>query len=239
MADESVAVPGSGMRGAARWRLAARRRPPFSRSPLLRARDGAFIVSLHAIPAIAIAQGTTPGDWVACVAFYVVAALGTGVGLHRYFAHRAFRTSRGFQLALSVVACTSFAEPIGFVGKHRLHHRHSDTPADVHSPRQGFWFCWFGSLLDEGYRTDRVLAMAPDLLRYPELRWLRRWFFVPGLLLGAATWWLGGFTTFAVGFVLSRALLLNLVSSVNFFCHFAGRRRYATPDDSTNNALVA
>ena len=39
--------------------------------------------------------------------------------------------------------------------------------------------------------------------------------------------------------MLSRVLLLNLVSSVNFFCHLAGRRRYATHDASTNNAFLA
>jgi stearoyl-CoA desaturase (delta-9 desaturase) len=196
-------------------------------------------VVLHAVPAVAVVRGTTAGDWVACLVFYVVAALGTGVGLHRYFAHHAFRTSRALQFVLAVLACTAFAEPIGFAGKHRLHHRHADSDADVHSPGQGFWFCWFGSLVDEGYRVEAVLETARDLTRYPELMWLRRWFFVPGVVLGAATWWLGGFSMFAVGFVLSRVLLLNLVSTVNFFCHLSGCRPYATADASTNNALVA
>jgi stearoyl-CoA desaturase (delta-9 desaturase) len=57
--------------------------------------------------------------------------------------------------------------------------------------------------------------------------------------LGALTWWLGGFSLFAIGFVLSRCLLLNLVSTVNYFGHRAGTRRYATRDASTNHALVA
>jgi stearoyl-CoA desaturase (Delta-9 desaturase) len=215
------------------------RRPAHARPALLRARDTAFIVALHAVPAVAVVLGTTVRDWVACAVFYVVAAMGTGVGLHRYFAHHAFRTSRTFQFVLAVLAGTAFAEPISFAGKHRLHHRHADTDGDVHSPRQGFWFCWFGSLVDEGYRSDEVLEMARDLARYPELVWLRRWFFMPGVAVGAATWWLGGFSTFAIGFVLSRALLLNLVSTVNFFCHLNGTRRYATGDASTNHALVS
>jgi len=215
------------------------RRPAHVRSRALRARDTAFILALHLVPAVAIVRGTTAGDWMACLVFYVVAAMGTGVGLHRYFAHRAFRTGRAFQFLLAVLAATAFAEAIGFAGKHRLHHRHADTAADVHGPRQGFWFCWFGSLVDEGYRTEEILAAAPDLARVPELRWLRRWFFVPGVALGAVTWWLGGFSIFAIGFVLSRALLLNLVSSVNFFCHLVGRRAYPTVDASTNNVLVA
>jgi stearoyl-CoA desaturase (delta-9 desaturase) len=173
------------------------------------------------------------------VAFYFVGCLGTGVGLHRYFAHHAFHTSRAFQLVLATLACTAFADPIGFAGKHRLHHRHADTDADVHTPRQGFWFCWFGSLLECPERSDQIAAATRDLRRYPELVWLHRWFYVPGIALGAATWLLGGFSLFAIGFMLSRTVMLHLVSAVNFFCHGSGRRRYATPDASTNNALVA
>jgi stearoyl-CoA desaturase (delta-9 desaturase) len=216
-----------------------RSRPAVARPAWIRWRDGLFIVSLHAIPAIAIVRGTTPGDWAACAGFYVVAAMGTGVGLHRYFAHHAFRTSRTFQFLLGLLACTSFADPIGFAGKHRLHHRHSDTASDVHSPVQGWWHCWYGSLVDDGRTEQEIVAAARDLARYPELRWLRAWFVLPGVALGALAWWHGGFSIFAIGFVGSRCLLLNLVSTVNYFGHRSGTRRYPTRDASTNNALVA
>jgi stearoyl-CoA desaturase (delta-9 desaturase) len=193
----------------------------------------------HAACLAALFVGVTTGDLVLLAATFFGRMFAITAGYHRYLAHRSFRTSRAFQFVLAVLAGTAFAEAIIFAGKHRLHHRHADTDGDVHSPRQGFWFCWFGSLVDEGYRSDEVLAMARDLTRYPELVWLRRWFFVPGVVVGAATWWLGGFSMFAIGFVLSRALLLNLVSTVNFFCHLSGTRRYVTGDASTNHALVA
>lgn len=202
-------------------------------------RDGAFLTAIHVIPAVAVVRGTTTKDWIACAGFYVVAALATGIGLHRYFAHHAFRTSRAFQFILAVFCCAIFAEPMSFAGKHRLHHRHADTDADVHSPIQGFWFCWFGSLIDEGYRENEILAMTPDLLRFPELVALRAWFWLPGIAVAGVTWWWGGFSKFAIGFCLSLALLINLVSSVNYFCHFSGVRRYPTRDHSTNNAFVA
>jgi stearoyl-CoA desaturase (delta-9 desaturase) len=197
-------------------------------------------VSIHAIPAAAIVFGT-PGrsDWMAFGAFYFVLAMGTGVGLHRYFAHGAFRTSRAFQFVLALLACTTFAEPLRFAGKHRLHHLHADTDADVHSPAQGFWLCWFASLVDDGYTDREVLMMTPDLSRFPELVRLRVWFWVPGVTVAAATWWVGGFSKFAVGYCLSLALLLNLVSTVNYFGHAIGSRPYPTRDRSTNSAIVA
>src|SRR5262245_44384498 len=36
-----------------------------------------------------------------------VAGLGVTIGLHRYFSHRAFKTSRAFQFLLGVVGCTA------------------------------------------------------------------------------------------------------------------------------------
>ena len=72
------------------------------------------------------------------IGVYLLSAFGVGVGLHRYFAHRSFQTSRGFQFVLCLLAGIAFGDPVWFAGKHRLHHKHSDTTLDVHSPAQGF-----------------------------------------------------------------------------------------------------
>jgi stearoyl-CoA desaturase (delta-9 desaturase) len=199
----------------------------------------ALVLALHVVPLVGMARGVSGRDWLACAVLYLAFVIGGGMGLHRYFAHRAFRTGRGFQFVLALLGSTAFGEPIGFAGKHRLHHRHSDTAADVHAPRQGFWYCWFGSLFERPERAEDIDRMTADLQRYPELVWLHRWWCVPTLALGALTWWLGGFALFSVGFVLSRALILHAVSAVNYFCHRSGRQPFATRDRSTNNLLIA
>jgi stearoyl-CoA desaturase (delta-9 desaturase) len=127
---------------------------------------------------------------------------------------------------------------VGFSGKHRLHHRHADTEKDAHSPRRGFWPCWFESLWDDGLRERDVLRVTRDLTLYPELGWLHRFFFVPALGVAALAFALGGFSMFAIGFCLSRVAILHVTSAVNYFGHRSGRRRFATPDDSTNNAWL-
>jgi stearoyl-CoA desaturase (delta-9 desaturase) len=198
-----------------------------------------FLVALHTIPVVAICRGTTLRDWIALVPFYLWGAFNMGVVLHRFFAHRAFSTSRTFQFLLGLSACTIFTDAIGFSGKHRLHHRYSDTEEDVHSPLHGWWACWVGHFFDEGHTRGKVHALAADLHQYWELRWLRRFYLLPGAALGAVTWYLGGFGTFAIGFCLSRVLVIHMSSSVNYFCHRFGNRRYATRDQSTNNSLVA
>jgi stearoyl-CoA desaturase (Delta-9 desaturase) len=197
------------------------------------------MLTLHVIPAVAVVQGTSARDWLGCAGLYLTFVVGGGMGLHRYFAHRAFRTTRAFQFALALLGSTAFTEPIGFAGKHRLHHRHSDTTQDVHAPQQGFWYCWFGSLFERPERATDIERMTADLMRYPELVWLHRWPYVPALMLGGMIWWMGGFSQFAIGFVLSRLLILHAVSAVNYFCHRSGQRPFATRDRSTNNLLIA
>ena len=212
---------------------------PLARSRTERWRGYAFILAIHTVPLIAIVRGTSARVWLMFGAMYFVLSMSVGVGLHRYFAHRSFKTSRVFQFMLGIGAALSFTDPIAFTGKHRLHHRYSDTDEDVHTPLQGFLRCWFGSVVDEGYTDEQVMARARDLTQFPELRLLHRFFYLPGLLFGALVLVTGGFTYFAVSYIGAVALLLNLTSSVNYFCHIYGSRPYATRDDSRNNFWVA
>ena len=209
-----------------------------TRSAVQKVPAATFLVVIHALPIVALILGAS----VALATFgamYVFLALGVGIGLHRYFSHRSFKTSRVFQFILGLWCAATFTDPIGFAGKHRLHHRHSDTGSDPHGPRSGFWHCWFGSLLDEGYTDSEVVGVARDLAKYPELMLLHRFFWIPGAALALVVYIVGGFPLLALGYCAPLALLVNLTSSVNYFCHVAGTRRYPTRDDSRNNALVA
>jgi len=198
-----------------------------------------FLLLAHALPIVAIVTGTTLTDWVTFGVVHVSLALLLGTGLHRYFAHHAFRTSRGFQAVLGTATCLTLTDPIGFAGKHRIHHRTSDTADDVHSPVHGWWQCWFWHLANDGITDEDVMRSAKDLARYPELVLLHRWFWVPAAFLGAAFYAWGGFSRLAIGYLLALALLLNLTSAVNYVCHRWGTRRYPTNDNSRNNLVVA
>ena len=198
-----------------------------------------FLLAVHLLPVIAIIRGTRLADWLTLAVVFPVLSFAVGTGLHRYFAHHAFRTSRPFQFLLGLVTCATFTDPIGFAGKHRIHHRFSDTDDDVHTPRDGFWSCWYGSLVDDGLTEAQVRVAAKDLVRFPELLWLHRLFVLPGLATAAGLFWLGGFSRMAIGYLLALALMLNLTSAVNYVCHRWGSRRYATRDASRNNLWIA
>lgn len=67
--------------------------------------------------------------------FLTLSLLGTGLGFHRYFAHRAFTASRGLKIALGILGCAGGLGPISwFAAIHRRHHRFTDTEKDPHAP---------------------------------------------------------------------------------------------------------
>jgi stearoyl-CoA desaturase (delta-9 desaturase) len=164
------------------------------------------------------------------------------IAYHRYFSHRSFKTSRAFQLLLAVGAQTAGERGvIWWASHHRWHHKHSDTPRDVHSPRlRGFWYSHVGWVLSSAWNeTDET--MVKDLERFPELRFLNRGFMevIPMAALGLAFLLLGGPHAFVWGFLVSSVLLWHGTFSINSLAHVLGRRRYETSDDSRNSLLLA
>lgn len=192
--------------------------------------------------AVAVAAATHSARVFALTAFY-----------HRYFSHRAFETSRPVQFLGALVGCSAAQRgPIWWAAHHRHHHRASDRPDDIHSPVQdGFlWshMLWF--MTRENYKTNG--AMVKDWLRFPELRWLERYEFVPPVLLAASMYTLGallavwapqlgtdGPQLLVWGFAVSTVALYHVTFSINSLAHKFGSRRYDTNDDSRNNFWLA
>jgi stearoyl-CoA desaturase (delta-9 desaturase) len=107
---------------------------------------------------------------------------------------------------------------------------------------------WF--LTPESFATPA--ARVRDWMRYPELRWLERFDWVPFVGLGAACWGLGAWLearhpalgvnagqVFVWGFVVSTVALYHATYTINSLAHGWGSRRFDTGDDSRNNALLA
>ena len=197
-----------------------------------------MILLLHLITISAVVMGGSSVDWIFFAILYPLQCVGVGVSMHRYFSHRAFKTSRAFQFFLGLCSASVFGDAVGFAGKHRLHHQHVDSEQDVHTPAHGIWACWIGSLLDNGYTEEQILRKVPDLTAYPELMWLHRNPRTTGLILCAIAFGVGGFTTIGIGVCLGAVMLVHQSSAVNYLAHKYGRRRFNTPDQSTNNWLI-
>jgi stearoyl-CoA desaturase (delta-9 desaturase) len=189
--------------------------------------------------------------WVAA-ALYAVRMFAITGFYHRYFAHKAFKTSRPVQFAFAVLGAASVQRgPLWWAAHHRHHHRHADTEHDVHSPRHGFFrshMGWFLTRRGFGTNFDGI----KDIARFPELRLLDRFdILVPALLavgLFALGSWLeaahpqlgtSGPQLLVWGFFVSTIVLFHATVTINSLAHRWGTRRFATRDDSRNNAFLA
>jgi stearoyl-CoA desaturase (delta-9 desaturase) len=219
--------------------------------------QGVITVRIIILHVLSLGVFVVPFDWNLVwltAATYVPRMLGMEIAYHRYFAHRAFKTSRAFQFVLALLAVTTGQRGIlWWASTHRVHHSHADVDGDVHSPRvSGFWHGHMGWTLD-GKNADTNLDLVPDFARYPELLWLNKFHYVPGFFLllgiffaGHAGWFgsgVGGVSAVIWGFFFSTALVLHGTFAVNSLGHeggrFGGSQRYATRDASVNHPWLA
>ncbi|HEY2946427.1 MAG TPA: acyl-CoA desaturase [Vicinamibacteria bacterium] len=186
-----------------------------------------------------LASGAKPVDFWVSVALFCSRMLFITAGYHRYFAHRGYRLSRVAQFLMALGGTLAAQKgPLWWAGNHRYHHRFSDQPQDVHSPRRGFFWSHVGWLLCRKHNPTRV-AMMRDFAGFAELRLLNRYWALPPTALAIGLYLWGGWSMLFVGFFLSTILLYHATFAVNSLTHLFGRRRYATGDDSRNSLLLA
>jgi stearoyl-CoA desaturase (Delta-9 desaturase) len=185
---------------------------------------------------------------------YVLTGLGVTVGFHRYLTHRSFKTGKGVRAMFGVLGSAAIEGPvISWVADHRKHHAFSDKEGDPHSPHVGHEGGWRGALRGLAHahmgwlfiHTERGAKRryAPDLMNDPLISFIDRTFLVWALGGLAAAFALG----YAIGGSLSAALtgllwgggvrmlvVHHVTYSINSLCHFFGRQRFATGDESRN-----
>ena len=184
---------------------------------------------------------------------YLCRAFGLTGFYHRYFSHRAFKTSRWFQFVGALLGCLALQKgPLWWAAHHREHHRSSDHEGDVHSPHvHGFVWAhmgWFLTPRNNELRADLVR----DWMKFPELRLLDRFAPLLAILFAVSVYGLGerllltmprlgtnGLQLVVWCYFISTVALYHATYSVNSLAHLYGSRRFATADDSRNNALVA
>ncbi|HEY1188141.1 MAG TPA: acyl-CoA desaturase [Gemmata sp.] len=197
------------------------------------------LMAVHlALLAIPLVEFTV---WSAVAILVVTRIIGLGItaGFHRYFSHHSFKTSRGFQFLLAAAGCAALQKgPLWWVIHHRLHHKHSDTPSDPHSPVVGGLFHGHVGWLFTQDLNAPDARIVRDLTKYPELVWLERLWLVPGALLAAACFAVLGWNGLIYGFCLSTVLGFPVTFAVNSIGHVWGARRFDTGEGSRNNLVL-
>ena len=198
-------------------------------------------------------------DVVVFVIMYMATGLGITVGFHRYFTHRSFKTSKPVRAVFAVLGSAAIEGPvISWVADHRKHHTFADQEGDPHSPHVDHGVGWRGAFkgllhAHVGWlfiHTQRGLRRryARDLIDDPIVSFVDRKFVfwaVGALLLAFALGWAIGGSLFAglTGLLWGGAVRMLVVHhvtfSINSLCHFFGRRRFETDDESRNLLWLA
>ncbi|MDQ6811770.1 MAG: acyl-CoA desaturase [Actinomycetota bacterium] len=198
-------------------------------------------------------------DLVVLAITYLLTGVGVTVGFHRLLTHRSFKTSTAMRALLAALGSAAIEGPvIEWVANHRKHHRFSDQAGDPHSPHADYAGGWGGALrglfhahVGWIFKGDGLASQeryAKDLLADPAVRFIDRSFLL---------WVLAGLAfPFALGFALSGSVVGGLTGllwggavrifflhhatfSINSLCHFFGRQRFATGDESRNLPWLA
>lgn len=209
--------------------------------------------------AITLAWGEGLFGWIdlgLLVGMYLMAMLGITVGFHRLFTHRSFETVRPVQFILGVLgSMTLQGSLLQWVGRHRLHHQHSDRTGDPHSPhapfRRGFWgrfrAFWHAHI---GWalpaETADLVRYVPDLKKSRMLRvvsalfplWAALGLAIPAAIGYVFGGWPGALTGFLWGGLVRVLLGHHVTWAVNSICHLWGSRPYHSGDESRNNPVV-
>ncbi len=198
------------------------------------------------VQASALLVFAVPFSWALVLlwaASHFVRAVGLTLAFHRYFAHRAFRMNRVARFVWTFVGTAAMQKgPLWWAGHHVNHHRFADREGDPHSPMvSGLYYAHIGWFLNDA-KHDRIEGTNPvirDFSKFPEIRFLDTYFFVPPLLLALAMYLTGGFPWLVWGFCLPTVTLAHATFAINTVNHLFGTRRFDTIDESRNNAVTA
>ncbi|XP_026117312.1 acyl-CoA desaturase [Carassius auratus] len=182
---------------------------------------------------------------------FMLSALGITAGAHRLWSHRSYKASLPLRMFLAIGNSMAFQNDIyEWARDHRVHHKFSETQADPHNARRGFFFAHIGWLLvrkhPEVIEKGRKLELA-DLKADGVVMFQRRhyklsvvvmcfliptfvpWFFWDESLL----------ISYLVPCVLRYTVSLNATWLVNSAAHMWGMRPYDHNINPRENKFVA
>uniref|UniRef100_A0A8C9NIX2 Stearoyl-CoA desaturase 5 n=2 Tax=Carduelinae TaxID=37599 RepID=A0A8C9NIX2_SERCA len=181
---------------------------------------------------------------------FLMTALGVTAGAHRLWSHRSYKAKLPLRIFLAAANSMAFQNDIyEWSRDHRVHHKYSETDADPHNARRGFFFSHIGWLFVRKHRDviekGRKLDFT-DLLDDPVVRFQRKYYkssvvlmcfviptIVPWYLWGESLW-----NAYFLASILRYTISLNVTWLVNSAAHMYGNRPYDKNINPRQNTLV-
>ena len=199
--------------------------------------------------------------------YYLLAGLGVNLGYHRVLSHRSLSLPKWLERPLVLLGLPA-GTPVQWVGNHRFHHAHTDTPLDPHSPvHRGFWYAHVGWYIRSSSvplcvlyalagpvrmgidawmrpRTNQEYnSLARDVYADPGYRWMSR----PGpyallmllhLAVPGALTWWRWGPWGVLVFWITLTALYNMGDAIDSVSHLYGDQLPGQPDASRNSLVM-
>lgn len=166
----------------------------------------------------------------------LIGKIGGEVGFHRYFSHRAFKTSYLKSRILLILGSLNLVgSSLSWCGTHRVHHRYTDTEKDPHSPYfQSPLKIWL--ILWKPFQIGN--KEVADMIRDPWQVFIHKWYFELALLV-IVVLGLINFNILLFGLLLPSILQFHTGALlIDIVCHKWGYRNFETAEHSRNNVWV-
>lgn len=202
-----------------------------------------IVIIFHLLAVAALFTFSWQNLAVMLVGNWIVGSLGVGLGYHRLLTHRSFKTPKWLEYTLTMFGGMAIQdEAPKWVATHRIHHQFTETDADPHSTRPGFWWAhmeWILKGTAQDHDEATLKRYVPDLLRDEFHVLLARFYYVPLIVSGVILFLIGGWSMVLWGVFVRVVFGWHSTWLVNSATHFWGKRRFETKDDSTNNWIIA
>uniref|UniRef100_A0A1A8RT96 stearoyl-CoA 9-desaturase n=1 Tax=Nothobranchius rachovii TaxID=451742 RepID=A0A1A8RT96_9TELE len=137
------------------------------------------LLHLGAVYGIFLIPSAAPLTLLWSVLCFLISALGITAGAHRLWSHRTYKASLPLRIFLAFANSMAFENDIfEWARDHRVHHKYSETDADPHNARRGFFFAHIGWLLVRKHpdviEKGRKLELT-DLLSDKVVMFQRSW----------------------------------------------------------------
>eukprot|EP00470_Lotharella_oceanica_P004292 CAMPEP_0170175124 /NCGR_PEP_ID=MMETSP0040_2-20121228/8260_1 /TAXON_ID=641309 /ORGANISM="Lotharella oceanica, Strain CCMP622" /LENGTH=294 /DNA_ID=CAMNT_0010417007 /DNA_START=132 /DNA_END=1016 /DNA_ORIENTATION=- len=180
-----------------------------------------------------------------------ISGLGITAGAHRLWSHRSYNAT--FPLRVFLMLINSIANQgsiLHWSRDHRVHHKHSETPADPHNAKWGFFFSHMGWLY---VKKDPRVKEAGAKLNFADLyndgcvmfqKKLDPFFsffmcFAMPAIVATYCWGENFYTGMWVAGFLRYVVVLHFTWLVNSAAHLWGSRPYDVKSNPAENAWVA
>nr|XP_011452904.1 acyl-CoA desaturase isoform X1 [Crassostrea gigas]XP_034311676.1 acyl-CoA desaturase-like isoform X1 [Crassostrea gigas] len=227
--------------------------PEFKRPPQrIVWRNVVLMSSLHlaSLYALTLIPRSHPLTWLWTMFYYIFSALGITAGAHRLWAHKSYKARAPLRFLLALMNSAALQNDIlDWSRDHRVHHKYSETDADPHNAKRGFFFAHVGWLLVKKHPDVMEKGKGLDFsdLYADKIIMFQRRFYRPLILLmcfvvpTVVPWYFWGeslWNAYFLSALLRYCLLLNATWSVNSFAHLWGRKPYDKRINPAENISV-